>query len=1181
MEEANKAVEQGIELSIQSRARDEGAMYPGGLLLWMAHSGELIAPWWSRQRDTDLDQFIKHSDHVSGSMALLQDKVSSVPVRVLPRDATVRSHWMQAEDYNIRLTEEADFGVGWIDTCCAWLSDYWGTDNGGFFEIIGEDGKSRSIKAYEMSQKERFQADIHVGPIVGAAEGIANLDSLRCTRTGNPEYPIVYQDTDGRLYKLHWSRVAFASSMPSNRAEMYKVGFCAVSRWLNYAQNLIDIGVYKQEKLGSRPRRAIVMGKRVKGELIVNAMRLADEASDSAGFRRYAPTAVLADLPSDADISLLDLISVPDGFDEETSVRLGMFTGALAFGVPIRWIWPASAAGATKADAMFQHVAGLGGGIGKVLSTLTFLLGGDPRASRHSRGKFLPPHLKLVFDYQDDQQDQARADIQQTRSKTWQVNLEIGAVDTRTVREQMLEAGDLTKAQFERLELQDGRLPDGRPVASLFTSPDDVMMEMLDLGAEEPLALDVNDPFEMLVEIDSAAVDALSATETATTSRTRQQAEQALAALEWLKAQYVPLVQEEAMEGVEEEIEAEGGTVTEGEAEKSFDFGVGVGNVIRGKLARGEGGRFINVEQLKARLKREIAARLAARRPTGKAKKPPKEKKPKAAKKPKKKKKTAKEKRADNRQQVVEKMGLDPDVMNAILGLKAGENVDTAQLVEMGLAEVREDGSVTLTSEGRKLLSAANRGDVDAATDALTDASERLTAERERAEADVRRETEQALAEQQREDEQRRREAEAEAKRRVAATSGTVSAPSGGQEQAEAEAAAEARELTDNRIKVERETGVRLDSLRDFQDGQELPPEVASAYAAEGLVEFGPEGEPRLTVGGRAMLRASDAGDIRSAKDALSKARERVQKTAQRIEAKHQVHEQQTELAGELSDAADAIDTELAQAENELSQIDDEEEAEKLRAKIEKLQARADKLRERAERARSRANDALDEAARLEAQIGRTVAQEEKKSLWQSWKQSRGQARYKRDVNAAVKALFNGDIDLTDFIDVMEQNMSIAYSTAFAQGAAECGIKPEDFTDAEKEAIEDKVDAHSIYLAEFGRWIQEQATLDAKLQSLNPRVSLWYERYNELVQLGKAMACADMKLEWVLDPTLENCDSCAKLNGKVKRASFWYERGIIPQVAGAHYLACNGYNCGCTLLPTDKPMSKGRLPSLP
>jgi hypothetical protein len=80
---------------------------------------------------------------------------------------------------------------------------------------------------------------------------------------------------------------------------------------------------------------------------------------------------------------------------------------------------------------------------------------------------------------------------------------------------------------------------------------------------------------------------------------------------------------------------------------------------------------------------------------------------------------------------------------------------------------------------------------------------------------------------------------------------------------------------------------------------------------------------------------------------------------------------------------------------------------------------------------------------------------------------------------------------------------------------------------------------------------------------------------------AKVMACADTKLEWVQGPSEEGCGSCSRLNGKVKRASYWNRVNVLPRVHGAPYLACNGFRCQCELKETNKPLSKGPLPRLP
>jgi len=833
---STKTVEQAVDHTIQAIPANEYSGR-GGLLSYMAQSGQLISPWWSRQRDIDLDRFWKQSDHLSGAKAALTAKVASVPVRVLPRDTSMKAHWKQAEQYSIRLVEESEFGQSWIESVSKFLEDYWLSDNGGFFEIIGG-GKPD-------------------GPIEGPAMGVSHLDSLRITRTGNAEFPVIYTDVDGTRYKLHRTRVAFASDSPSGRAEMYAVGMCAGSRCVNTAQNLIDIGIYKQEKLGSRPLRAVLVGRGIKTEAIVDSLSIAREIMDNQALARFSKMPVIGDLSPQATLDIVNFASLPDGFDEDSSTKLGMSAIALAFGVPIRWIWPNASTGATKADAEFQHIAGLGGGIGKALATLTMMLGGDPRGPSHMAGKFLPPHLKLIFDFQDDEQDRTKAQIRTIRAQSRNDNIESGVYNLRIAREHALEDGDLSRSQFASIELEDGRLSDGSDVLSLFNSTEPDFMRMLDMGVDEPLAIDLNDPLDMLIEIEAAALSAMEDQGAARSISTRDKATQALQALNALKELYMPLAIQvpevaEAIEsqstpmtsgaqpigmGVSEPVDGQGGqpvqpsvqpieqTPVESQLETAtkefsdllmtsygikqdgrtgFNWGARVGDIIGGQLARGAGGKFVNASDMQLQILRGLISRLRSRRgASGRT--------------------TAAGRRASNRTLVAGKVGLSPEMVQDLADLRSGEGeVNADALVSKGLAQRNPDGSVTMTSSGRSLLAAANAGDVDRAKTALLNAGKTPKGKK----------------------------------------------PSAAQ-----------RKKNDDRKKAIDAVSKVLDTTESFirfSDGGELSDADARRLSHNGLVEFDSQGQPRMTTEGNALSRAINRGDVRGAVDALNKARDRV-----------------------------------------------------------------------------------------------------------------------------------------------------------------------------------------------------------------------------------------------------------------------------------------------------------------
>ena len=376
------------------------------------------------------------------------------------------------------------------------------SDNGAFAEVLGKGRKD--------------------GPIIGAPVGLANLDSNLCSRTGHAEWPVVYrQELSGKKFKLHRSRVIYGAQLPSTRDRMNGVGLSWFSRCMGVAQSIVDDLTYKQEKMGGRPRRSVLVGKKMSVSMVKAAFEMADEAADNAGLTRMSFTPVVAnESASDVGIDVVDLASLPDGFEWETDVNLAMYIIALTGGFPVRWMWPATAVGATKADSLLQHMATAMSGAAHELNTLALLLGGSQYGPYHQRGKFLPASLKMRFDVQDDWIDQVQSEIHNTRAMAHERNLGDGAVTVRVVREQMLCVGEITEAQFREMELEDGRTQDGLPVDVLFygdnpylqgIDPDDFVEAEIKEKLKEAKRASVNDSGER-----------------------RTLAKEAVAALEWL-----------------------------------------------------------------------------------------------------------------------------------------------------------------------------------------------------------------------------------------------------------------------------------------------------------------------------------------------------------------------------------------------------------------------------------------------------------------------------------------------------------------------------------------------------------------------------------------------------------------------------------------------------------------------
>ena len=142
------------------------------------------------------------------------------------------------------------------------------------------------------------------------------------------------------------------------------------------------------------------------------------------------------------------------------------------------------------------------------------------------------------------------------------------------------------------------------------------------------------------------------------------------------------------------------------------------------------------------------------------------------------------------------------------------------------------------------------------------------------------------------------------------------------------------------------------------------------------------------------------------------------------------------------------------------------------------------------------------------------------------------------------------------------------------------GILEDEMTIDEVGARNDFILTQYDHLHSFAAAISEGKKGQGRLDEFLSRSDLWIRAFDSAVTQAFAMAAGNKKLRWTLGEA-EHCRSCLKLDGKIKRANYWTERGILPRVQGAGYLECHGYRCQCDLIETEEPLSKGPLPGLP
>jgi hypothetical protein len=231
---------------------------------------------------------------------------------------------------------------------------------------------------------------------------------------------------------------------------------------------------------------------------------------------------------------------------------------------------------------------------------------------------------------------------------------------------------------------------------------------------------------------------------------------------------------------------------------------------------------------------------------------------------------------------------------------------------------------------------------------------------------------------------------------------------------------------------------------------------------------------------------------------------------------------------------------------------------------------------------RERAKDSPDSGQRISLKSVTSHLLSSLKSLLTAIKQTAGAERYRKDIWGAVQNLWNGSISRADFIGVMNQLIPIAFEQAWLEAVRGEGITSiDELEDEERAELQKRIDLELTFVEGFADWIIAHSKAEGfKLRSLAPRVNMWVARYMDIHDQAKQLAGGVKKYEFVYDPEKENCRSCLKLNGQVRRMSAWKKFDCRPKHPDLECMhSANGPTvCGCEFVETDKPASRGPLP---
>ncbi len=331
------------------------------------------------------------------------------------------------------MLHEADLGKGWLEFIIKFSTDFFTTDNGGFIEVI-RDGDSWNA------------------PVAG----IAHLDSGRCRRTGVPEWPVVYTDRNGAEHKMAPWQVISRSEFPSPIETMNGVGLSAVSRVLRVAQLMRDISIYKREKVSGRHAGQIHLISGVRSQEIDDAMSQHDEEQIAKGYIRYIKPLIFGTLDPNAKVAheTIDMASLPDGFDEEVTMKWYISLLAMGFGADYQDFAPLPGGGlGSSQQSQILHQKSRGKGPALFMKML-----------EHAFNFYgvLPRNVTFKYDEQDVAADMEQATLKESRARTRNMYITNGTLTPEAVRQQMLDDKELTQEEFDRLSIT----PDVTPEVS-------------------------------------------------------------------------------------------------------------------------------------------------------------------------------------------------------------------------------------------------------------------------------------------------------------------------------------------------------------------------------------------------------------------------------------------------------------------------------------------------------------------------------------------------------------------------------------------------------------------------------------------------------------------------------------------------------------------------------------------
>lgn len=362
--------------SVQDKPDAKTSPYgEAGFWSWVQTRAELLPAWGTRQRERELRLWDRHPQMWiwQGAIGGLIKKVASAPYEIQGKNLV---------GYFDSVLRYANFNEGWDGFLAKVIRDFLRQDNGAFIEIIAPGNPSR--------------------PPTGRVTGIAHLDSIRCYPTGDPEYPTVYYDRNGKIHLMHHTRVVHLVDMPDGDEGRPGYGMCALSRGISIATQELYINRYIQTKLDDKPEPGYVFWKGLSETQRLQKFNAFKEkqAVDDPTFGRVIHFESL-DPANPVGAEMLTFSQAPEQWDYKVYTELHVNAFALALGMDVQELWQLTGGNiGSGQQSQILHAKSQGKTFGDLLTKL----------ERAINTYVLPDTLEFAFKRHDPYEAQERAD---------------------------------------------------------------------------------------------------------------------------------------------------------------------------------------------------------------------------------------------------------------------------------------------------------------------------------------------------------------------------------------------------------------------------------------------------------------------------------------------------------------------------------------------------------------------------------------------------------------------------------------------------------------------------------------------------------------------------------------------------------------------------------------------------